>query len=660
MYEVKKMLLYHRGIIIVLVLFFMQCIYTIVGNNQSRLDGDYLYYLNQIKGAYTNEKAEFLENEAILIAQGKEKRQTILDNYYDGKITEKEFQAELEEVEAVLKHESGFEKIYEQYLYVYQNSDNRYFLQTDGWEALFSQRSIPFFMMLAVLLVATPIFCSEYYAQMDVLITTNGNGRKIIYWKIGAGIFVACGFCIAVSIFQYIYFATRYGLVDGSYPMQSIQFFASSTKTLTLNEAFGLIILFRLLGSVYFALEIMLISIFTKKYAATVFMSSASIIIPYLGFTESQTFLLPFPLPFLLGYNFLLGSKEEVDGFTGEMITIFKEISKGQILFLLIVSIGICVVCVIVLLSKNTNVWCKKLNKRKFLVSVILLNVMFMLVGCSPKLSDKAVIYNSSMSDKYEDELSVIYFETKEGMPIYEDKSSGQVINLIRDPLLVLKEDTKIMPELFRYDSKVYYIRTDSENYQKRVGYNRSAVVKISVVEIDLIKYEEQIIFEKLASTGRNILGIEYDTGYEWQFLQEQYGFFLNESCIFFITNEGVYKVNRLNGNLSLLNIETVNNVAFDGRNIYYLDKDFKLHKFDTETENDIRILEVAVYNFCMINQYIYFINRQDDYKIYKCDTTGGNIIKIVDEPALHIEGVGESISYIHKNDGEEYFIGSE
>ena len=54
------------------------------------------------------------------------------------------YERQIAEVNTVLAHEHGFEAVYQQYLYICENTGNRYFLNTNGWAGLFSAQTLDF------------------------------------------------------------------------------------------------------------------------------------------------------------------------------------------------------------------------------------------------------------------------------------------------------------------------------------------------------------------------------------------------------------------------------------------------------------------------------------------------------------------------------------
>ncbi|WP_300810550.1 hypothetical protein [uncultured Acetatifactor sp.] len=67
--------------------------------------------------------------------------------------------------------------------------------------------------------------------------------------------------------------------------------------------------------------------------------------------------------------------------------------------------------------------------------------------------------------------------------------------------------------------------------------------------------FEEKTIFEQITDSRRSLLGIDYETGDKWQFLDFHYAFFLNDESIFFLGNDGLTQANRFTGKTVKLDI---------------------------------------------------------------------------------------------------------
>ena len=153
------------------------------------------------------------------------------------------------------------------------------------------------------------------------------------------------------------------------------------------------------------------------------------------------------------------------------------------------------------------------------------------------------------------------------------------------------------------------------------------------------------------------MLGVEYEVGDTWEFLQYHHSFFVNESSIFFIGNGDITKVNRKSGILQKLDLRASENIAFDGRYFYYIGNKSVLTKYDTQSEAIIPLDGVIAYDFCVDGQFIYYISMTDRQKAYQCSLDGTDNRILSDIAALDISCDKENIYLLHKGTGEQIII---
>ena len=306
MYEIKKIMLHQKGLCYIVIVLLFGTVWLVASDNpynsaMEQYKSEYEWYLDKVNGYCTEESSLYLEQEAERIADAREKQNDLLQSYYDGKISESEYKKESQEIGKVLEHQNGFEVVYQQYLYICENAKNRYFLQTNGWTGLLGGGTLNFVLFLGILLLVTPVFCSEYSCQMDALILTSKEGRKSSLHKLLIVISGVLLMCVSISLIEYGFYSLKYGLPNGNYPIQSLSYFAGSNKSITLFEGYVYIGLLRLFGSVFLTILLMFISVLAKKYAVTLLAGAVSVIIPYVGLSKTIIYRLPLPLPFLLG-----------------------------------------------------------------------------------------------------------------------------------------------------------------------------------------------------------------------------------------------------------------------------------------------------------------------------------------------------------------------
>ncbi len=171
----------------------------------------------------------------------------------------------------------------------------------------------------------------------------------------------------------------------------------------------------------------------------------------------------------------------------------------------------------------------------------------------------------------------------------------------------------------------LYYTTSVMESYVNRVGNYNSNITKVSVVELNLNTFEEKTIFEQMTNSRRSLLGIDYETGDKWKFLDFHHAFFLNDDNLFFIGNDGITKVNRHTGKTVKLGIPVNGNISFDGESIFYKNEQGDLTRYDVSSNETYTYENIVAYDFCMDEQSIYYVSRTDGGDLYSCGKDGNH-----------------------------------
>lgn len=656
-YEWKKLMIYQRGLLYILTALLASTVWLAAADRPQNsateeYRKEYEWYLEQLGGAYTEEKAAWLEREAQAITQARSARAQSQESYYSGQLTAEQYERQTAEADTVLAHEHGFEAVYRQYLYICENTGNRYFLNTNGWAGLFSSQTLDFPLFLVILILAAAVFCSEYSCQMDALLRTAPQSRKSARSKAAMTLCAVFALCGGLALIRFAFFGIKYGLPHGEYPVQSIASFGGSTKNISLLAAYLLLTVLRCFGSVYLAALLLFTSVLVKKYALTVVIGVASTLIPYIGLSRQICYRLPLPLPFLLATGFLEGTSSVEDSLTGEPVVTFSERSPLELLALLGLSAVCCALMVGWVLRQNTNCWQSgRKPVRGCGAAALCLLVLLSLSGCSAPESANGIFNSSSQS------VSGTYSVSCDGQTrtyALENRATGVLTDLPLSPLFGAFSDGESVKAVYMDAPYIYYMASRTEQYVDRVGSYNSTATQVSIVRLDTETFEEQVVFEKITDSGRSLLGIDYTVGDTWMFLQYCYGFFLNDDSFFFITNDGITEVSRAVQRTQVLDIPTRGNIAFDGRIIYFINENSLLTAYDTRTHKTRPFRNAVAYDFCLTDQGLYFINRMDSDRVYLCGRDGVGGLKISNDPALSVGYDGEKVAMILKSDGKE------
>ena len=658
MYEVKKIMLCQRGLFYIALVLLFGTVWLVLSDNpvdiaMEQYKNEYEWYLEKVNGYCTEESSLYLEQEAERIAEAKERQNSLLENYYDGKISEREYKKESRETQKVLERQNGFEVIYQQYLYICENAGNRCFLQTNGWMGLLGKGTLNFILFLGILLIVTPVFCSEYSCQMDNLILTAREGRKSALYKLLITTTVVLFLSLCISFIEYGFYKFKYGLPDGDYPIQSIRYFADSSKGMSLLEGYVSIGLLRMFGGVFLTIFLLFISVLAKRYALTLLTGAVSVMIPYIGLAKTSIYRLPLPLPFLLGTDFFAGDIVMSDALTGDEKIIFAEVDMVTLLTLLFVSVLLCTLAVVWILWRNSNRWLMKAGqKKRGAAFAVLVGLALAVTGCSGREKTGSVVYNSSAD--YDCMGYEIIRDAGDFEYSLKNTSTGETYPLARSPVFGVFSDEEEIRAFYVCPPYLYYTTSVMESYVNRVGNYNSNITKVSVVELNLNTFEEKTIFEQMTNSGRSLMGIDYEAGDKWKFLDFHHAFFLNDDNLFFIGNDGITKVNRYTRKTVKLDIPANGNISFDGESIFYKNEQGVLTRYDVSSNETYTYEAIVAYDFCMDEQSIYYVSRTDSGGLYSCDKDGNNKELISHIPAMSVTCDTGNIYVLSKESGEE------
>ncbi len=324
------------------------------------------------------------------------------------------------------------------------------------------------------------------------------------------------------------------------------------------------------------------------------------------------------------------------------------------LLILLLVSALLCTLAIAGIFRCNRNKWQMKLRKGKhaFVLAATLI-LTLTLTGCFDGRESKGFVYNSSA-----DYDGMGYEIMQETFDYYlKNTSTGKAFSIPRSPIFgAFSEEEKVLCYCM-CPPYLYYTTSVTESYVNRVGNYNSDITKVSVVELNLETFEEKIVFEQVTNSGRSLFGIDYETGDQWQFLDLHYAFFLNSDSIFFIGNDGITQVSRRDKGIEKLNIPTNGTISFDGECIFYQNERSLLTRYDVAVGETYVYETIAASDFCMDEQFIYYVSRTDGGCVYACGKDGGGKELISDIPAMSVTCDAKNIYVLAKESGKQIVL---
>ncbi len=606
-YEAKKMFWYRRGILYVFLFLVSELFILSAGvpaNPQMYAHkDDCIWYLNQIGGQLTEEHQKFLEEEAAAMSKADSAVQTAYKQYFDGLISQDTLEENVEDPFTALERRAGFHVIYEQYLYARQDPAHRYLLNTNGWEALLSRDRLDLPLILVLFLLLAPIYCDEGKSQMDTLsLTMKKGGAFLSRYKILYSVLVVLALNASSMAAELLFVSGKYGLPNGNFPLQSLSCYGTSTKELSLWEAYFLTIALKTAGSLCLDVFILFGTALTKKYAPVLLGCMAAVFLPVFGFSPAILYTLPSPAGFLVASGFLRGDQTAVDSLTGKSVTIFEEISLRGLILRLVLTAALCLFMIAVVQRKNTNKWkrysFRAISKLSALYAAVFLTAG--LAGCSrPALGEgpdtihdnrksaKQISYRLSDAGHYETDDYQIEAKEDENLELHlivEDKHTGSQFPLVRD---AFEDSYEVMPCIYGNGDHVYYIKMTVDK-SETILY--SMYEHLLVQEVSLKDFSERTVL-KLRMNEKNLLGTVFRTrSADWSYYLALLGFFLDEDYVYFISSGDISRVSYLTGKREvLIEAPLLSDVAYDGQNIYYLNERFRLVKFSlSEQESQV------------------------------------------------------------------------
>ncbi|REK77627.1 ABC transporter permease [Paenibacillus paeoniae] len=658
--EMKKMHLYQKGLVYIGLFFIFSLSSMILFDKPANLDielnaSQYAFYLNQVKGAYSEESEHFFANESAKISETKVKLKEASDDFYDGNINESEYILISTPLEEILQYEKGYKIIYDQFIYIREEPEQRYFLYTNGWDGLISNDNLDFLYILLLLVLVTPVFCFEFESKMNSLnLTVKKGGRNQALYKIGLICITVVMLCLLHAGLKFGFYWLKYGLENGNYPLQSLSYFATSTKSSTLLETFLWLTACKLFGSLCLAILIMFVSVLFKKYAFTLFTCTALILLPYYGFRlESSKYFLPGPLGFMVSSGYFRGNEYVRNMVNGQMIFVFKEVSTMLWLYLFVITLCLCIGMSLAILIRSTNKWCEiRPRFRLRPLHLMLVICVFFLSACTPNTrAGESNIYNYSFRQSYENEYYHFYVEESEGNEtriVFEVKQTGDKQHFVRNPMTSL---TRVEKTVFGNGSYVYYMKYNSDKSEIREQMNR-----LSIIEVNTDTFDEKIVFEKNLNTVKTSINLFKSNNKEMAFFHSVSGFFLDEENIYLVGHDEIRRVHQSTGKMSvIIRFSVLRHLAFDGQTIYYIDEKSQVVKYDTRTDIEEVIPDLVTQYFILTNNEIIFLNRKDKQKIYAMNVSDSTFRRITDVPVLEFYFDEQSIFYVSKDDLKQY-----
>ena len=289
--EWKKLWFYQRGIMILLLSLLAYAVLCLASGCDStkaitQSETAYLSYIQRWQGQLNDQKVSEMQAE------------------YDALNHAESWEAQ--------ESKSAFMEVYDQYYYAKENPSRRFLMDERGWNTLLTHDNVNFLLVLCLLALCVPVFCSEYSCQMEQILCSCRNGREqLAKYKL---LIMAVSAMTVTLLFQGVQFfvvGATVGISGLSYPLQSLSYFETSPYMLTIGQAYGIVVLCRIAGAAWFAVMTAFLSILCRKSVLTIFVGISVSLLPHLFGSSFLKYVLPLPAGLLAGTGYLWGTLTE-------------------------------------------------------------------------------------------------------------------------------------------------------------------------------------------------------------------------------------------------------------------------------------------------------------------------------------------------------------
>ncbi|GAA0392345.1 hypothetical protein [Paenibacillus motobuensis] len=620
--EWRKILIKQKGVLVIAMMIVLKIALTLQQGYDSNLiinrnPEGYTAYIKLYEGKLTEAKEQQLQEEYYAVVHANAELDGLARQWKDGSIGQEVYEQTSKQYYERIKNNAVFNVVYNQYYYAKEAPEERYLIDERGWSTLLGHSRPDFVLLLSLIIVLTPLFCYEYESGMDALLLSSSKGKyQTGMVKLAIGVMMAMATTVLFTLIEYFCLNGMVGLRNGSFPLQSLEFFANSEYPVTLNQAFLILLLVRMLGAALFAGCISLTGIITKNTVITLFISSVLIFLPYILFpSKPWLYYLPLPSGLLAGTGYLWGTvytSAYNDQGSVEKIVQFQAIGRKTFLFLIVgYAIEMALLYLYSLKKYSKYMLKRRLMHRmrnKFPLSLSLLIICCLIIsGCEHAGKVKDIFTFDARDARNYGETAGYAISLDEENNIITAKSidTGEEFLLTREPF-IQKGD---ISAIFVRDGWCYYVT-------QTLG-----AEGIRIYGIDLKNFRQKLIYNSVPENTEDFFGIASGQ----QDLEEMarntsliYCLVLNENNIYFVVNSELVQINRNTGREKIIarDVKGGMSLVYYNGDIYYIDHQYRLSVYK-EQEGKVHALD-SLYtdNFRIENGSLHYRSLLDDKQI--------------------------------------------
>jgi len=598
--------------------------------------------LIQIGGELNNEKETALNNQLDELYNAKKQATTLYNDLVSGEYTDSaQYSKEYEKLLPMLQKEKSLCEINNKFLFANKDREHRWILSQSL--PIIETNSVDYILLIFILLVSILIYYPEENTNMLRVIKTNKSGCKSTsYSKILLLCLTVLFICIAFFIIELSWCIIKLKSGEIFAPIQSLSFFSNSNYNITILEGFLSIWAIKIIGYLFisFLCSVILFR-FKNSVVALSFFLGLYVIEPFALNNKRILYYTPFSLVkatgFLRGNAFKIvnpGTKTE------KTITDFTNINATHF-----IAITVITVIITVILIRVCYKYYYRWKDKRLKVSVLLLACIILCTSCASKTANKNPTINISHNNVLnQNEKSYFYNDGKIIKMV--DKKSGEEIEIILDAFSSEIQDNTafactekyfyylvsapLTNEIFRINLEtfsqenifsqnisdidaflgltkrnisfgIYNIKdifvvndnlylTDSEGVNLYC-YNIQSKEMKTIISDGNYNVNISIIDEKIYYLNSMLQIKCYDIKTQENKLVSDQLFnalYIYEDTILVSNSTGIYTLNSTDGTTKKISDISSNNIAFDGENVFYKDKNYNLYLLNTQGEKQL------------------------------------------------------------------------
>lgn len=469
------------------------------------------------------------------VIRNSEKYYTSFFEKYDGKITTEKTQQiknEYRKIETDLgntlsnkQKKQAFESFYHIYLYE-TDSGSGYITDTRGWETILCHDGINYFMVIVVILLGIILFSTEYENDMETMIISSCGRNRVTICKILIGIIGGVITSLLFQMISVVYLSASVGLKNGSYPLNTIEFFENSKYTITLIQALLIKFGLNVLGNILLVCVVMFLAVLIKKKEISIVLSLLYVILPVMIFSKgSAMYRIPCAAALLSGSGFIwpdMYSNDIIDN-NLKMIKSFEALDKKSFAGILFVSLLVIVILLIIIFLKFSHYHFRK----RFLTGIIM---CLILTGCCKNTASGDVIIDGTLNGQINlSKNEYVYYIDQNENVVYREDGSNNTVAVTRNVFPLSGRITNI----YLSEDKCYYLLENDRN------------VGISVYSVDLNSFKNELVYSSGGDNTEDFYGLadkessdaseilENIATVKWFFVTDKYVYYQKDSVIY-------------------------------------------------------------------------------------------------------------------------------